>query len=540
MRRQLQDRHGIVALLSFSNVAVDTFRKDYYALAEVRAGSIQSTGVEIATVDGFITGNILRPHAHRTMGASRTAYLVHGREPFLSSYTVFDGQRSHNVGQLNARLIGGAFSYDVSIGYATKGVGVAEAERVIAKFGRTGAYTHSLGRYWTIRTLREQSFVLRALARRYPHILIDEAQDIGTEHQAILEMLMSKGVHVSLIGDANQGIYEFSGANGQFLEAFGARTGVVSKGLTKNFRSVPNIVMVANNLSGRTDTAARETPEHLSGALFVTYKDNEKDKLLATFQGLMEQAEVTADKAVILCRAGDLVDEWRGASEAQGQGTVRAFVDACLERDKHAQYHNAFKRVCEGVVVLLAHEHSNLLSLMTLSTAPLSVRRAKRLIWTFMRDPTTGLPSGTLPADTEWHSSLVERTKLLLSQLESECDLKTGENIGQKRAKKKLTSSPISQAVAAGNGAQKFKVTTVHKVKGESIGAVMYVATERNVRELLNGTTSENGRIGYVAVTRASDLFVLAVPEKCLAEFEAELVSRGLRKGAETDMARDG
>lgn len=76
MRRKLDDRHGIIALLSFSNVAVDTFRKDYFALADIRAGGLRSTGVEIDTVDGFITGNILRPHAHRTMGASRTAYLV--------------------------------------------------------------------------------------------------------------------------------------------------------------------------------------------------------------------------------------------------------------------------------------------------------------------------------------------------------------------------------------------------------------------------------------------------------------------------------
>jgi superfamily I DNA/RNA helicase len=44
-------------------------------------------------------------------------------------------------------------------------------------------------------------------------MLVDEAQDIGKEHQAILEMLVDVGSELSLIGDPNQGIYEFSGAN---------------------------------------------------------------------------------------------------------------------------------------------------------------------------------------------------------------------------------------------------------------------------------------------------------------------------------------
>jgi hypothetical protein len=49
---------------------------------------------------------------------------------------------------------------------------------------------------------------------------------------------------------------------------------------------------------------------------------------------------------------------------------------------------------------------------------------------------------------------------------------------------------------------------------------VLYVAKKPHVRALLNGTGTEDGRIGYVALTRAKDLFVLALPENCLKEFE--------------------
>ena len=66
--------------------------------------------------------------------------------------------------------------------------------------------------------------------------------------------------------------------------------------------------------------------------------------------------------------------------------------------------------------------------------------------------------------------------------------------------------------------------------KGASINAVLYVAKKGHVQALLGGTSSEDGRIGYVALTRARDLFVLAVPENCLKEFENDLKAIGLQR----------
>lgn len=530
VRQKLQDRHGIVALLSFSNVAVETFRKDYYALSETRGGP-HASGVEISTVDAFITANILRPHAHRTMGAARTAYLVHGREPFLANYKVSDGQQPHSIANLNIRRVGNSFTYSAAFGYGNRAIDEAEAEKAIAKFGKTGAYTHTHGRYWAIRTLNDQPFVLRALARRYPHIIVDEAQDIGAEHEVILEALRHAGVQISLIGDVNQGIFEFAGADGKYLARFAGNAGVVSHELTENYRSVPGIVAVANKLTGRTDVAMRAKPPQLSGAFIIPYKDNERDALRAAFHGLIGQANITVDRAAIICRGTETVAAWRGPAETQGQGTMRSFVEACIERDRHGDLRRAFEQVCHGVVALLAPDHGNLLSLMSLSTASPAMRRAKHLIWAFMRDPAAGLPSSELPTAKEWHPALLARVKILLGKLESECELKSITTIGNKLANKKLTDSPLHLAVAGQTGAlPKSRVSTVHQVKGESIDAVMYVATKRNVRDLLDGTSSEDGRIGYVALTRACGLFLLAVPEDALQDFEAELTEKGFSK----------
>lgn len=41
---------------------------------------------------------------------------------------------------------------------------------------------------------------------------------------------------------------------------------------------------------------------------------------------------------------------------------------------------------------------------------------------------------------------------------------------------------------------------------------MLYIATKANISALLAGTSTEEGRIGYVALTRAKNLFWLAVP----------------------------
>jgi len=255
MRRLHTDERSLVALLSFSNVAVETFRNEYAAAIRLHPSSRRDRAVEIDTMDGFITTNVLRPHGHRVMKCSRTPFLVEGREPFLKSFTVFDGKRGHPTDSLGISLENGTFVY--TVGRQVQLVDRRWAEAAIAKLGAVGAYTHASARYWVWRTLKEQPLLLAALARRYPHILVDEAQDIGPEHQAILELLIQRGSQVSLIGDPHQAIYEFARADGTFLAGYGARAGVNNQRLSVNYRSVPSILAVANNLAQRDDTADR-------------------------------------------------------------------------------------------------------------------------------------------------------------------------------------------------------------------------------------------------------------------------------------------
>lgn len=528
MRRLHTDDRSLVALLSFSNVAVETFRNEYAAAIRADPGSRRDRAVEIDTMDGFITTNVLRPHGHRVMGCGCTPFLVEGREPFLKSFKVYDGARSHPTASLGISLQGGAFVY--TVGRQAQIVDRWRAEPAVAKLGALGAYTHASARYWVWRTLKDQPSLLTALARRYPHILVDEAQDIGPEHQAILEMLMRQGSQVSLIGDPHQAIFEFAKADGAFLSGYGARAGVHDHRLSVNYRSVPSILAVANRLTQRDDTASRQAQDGRHGVFYIPYDPKDRASALATFQSLMETAKIVPSAGVVLCRSSDLEGEWGGDRDGQGVGVVRCFANAAISRDQQGKLARAFSEACAGVIGLLAPEYGILTTQLARGSDQDTIGM-RRAIWAFVRDAKTGLPSAALVADTAWHPLLCQRVRALLSLLERDFGVKLGENLGNKLAKRELEHRPLTEMPdLAQVDIPSFPVSTVHKVKGASIDAVLYVAKKGHVQALLDGTGSEDGRIGYVALTRARDLFVLAVPSSCLAGFESDLQAKGFQR----------
>lgn len=531
MRKLLDDSHGHIALLSFSNVAVDTFNKDYNALLQAKPGDNRRGGVEITTIDAFITSNIIRPHGHLVMGCARTPFLVHGSEPFLANFTVWDGKRPQPTTALKPIAVKGA-GLQFEVGRAKTVVDLKVATEAIRDLGRVGAYSHALGSLWALKVLKTQPLIRRALARRYPHILVDEAQDIGEQHQLILMALQGAGAQVSLIGDVNQGIYEFSGATGAFLGQYAARSDVDSRMLETNFRSVPKIVAIANKLSGRTDVAARTALETLSGAYYFGFKEREKDNALKSFAALLGQAGIAINEATVLCRSAKWAADWAGGEEEQGRGVLRHFVDAAIQRDKFGRFDNAFEYCCAGVVGLLDDGHGALLSeLFRRGGAERSFQALRRVLWTFVKDPASGLPHASLVADTAWQPTLLARAEALLAVLSAEHGLKAAATWKAKLAKRNILNRPLIRSAGLGiEDAPRFRVSTVHKVKGESIRGVLYICNRSHLDELLGGTGTEVGKIGYVALTRARDLFVLGVPATNLKEFAPKLDALGFSK----------
>lgn len=126
----------------------------------------------------------------------------------------------------------------------------------------------------TVVLFREHPDVLRRYQERFEHILVDEFQDTNTAQN---EMVLQLGAHhenVTVVGDTDQSIYKFRGADFrnilQFEEAFEDVTTVV---LDQNYRSTQNILDAANAVIANN---AGRKPKHLwtdqgSGEQIVRY-----------------------------------------------------------------------------------------------------------------------------------------------------------------------------------------------------------------------------------------------------------------------------
>jgi hypothetical protein len=255
-----------------------------------------------------------------------------------------------------------------------------------------------------------------------------------------------------------------------------------------NYRSFPGIVLVANNLTHREDSASRTAAVGRAVAYYMPFKATERANTLASFRSLMGAAGIEPTKGVVLCRSADWTAEWSGEMDGQGVGVVRCLADAAISRDRKRNLHQAFTQTCVALTGLLAAKHGRLSSQLVRPTDN-STHRLRRLVWSFVRDPATGLPSSSLVADTAWHPLLFSRTQTLIRTIVTEFGFEAADNLGQRLAKKKLEARPlIDRPGLADDVEATFRTSTVHKVKGESLDAVLYVAKKPHVRALLDGT----------------------------------------------------
>ncbi|HAG67352.1 MAG TPA: ATP-dependent DNA helicase PcrA, partial [Acidimicrobium sp.] len=99
----------------------------------------------------------------------------------------------------------------------------------------------------TVRLFRQHPDVLRTYQERFKHILIDEYQDTNMAQNEIVLMLGALHHNVCVVGDTDQSVYRFRGADFrnimQFENAFPEVTTVV---LAQNYRSTQTILDAAN------------------------------------------------------------------------------------------------------------------------------------------------------------------------------------------------------------------------------------------------------------------------------------------------------
>jgi DNA helicase-2/ATP-dependent DNA helicase PcrA len=97
-----------------------------------------------------------------------------------------------------------------------------------------------------VELLREEAAIRQRLQQRYRYILVDEYQDSNVAQHELLRSLAGEGTYVCVVGDDDQSIYRFRGAEVQNILTFAENfPGTTVVKLEQNYRSTAPILDVA-------------------------------------------------------------------------------------------------------------------------------------------------------------------------------------------------------------------------------------------------------------------------------------------------------
>lgn len=142
----------------------------------------------------------------------------------------------------------------------------------------------------TVELLNRDEEVLEAYQERFRYIMVDEYQDTNTSQFRLISKLAQKYGNLCVVGDDDQSIYKFRGANiGNILNFENTFPGAKVIKLEQNYRSTQNIVNAANSIIAKND---RQIPKHV----FSENDEGDRVKVLKAYTD-QEEAYLVADLA---------------------------------------------------------------------------------------------------------------------------------------------------------------------------------------------------------------------------------------------------
>jgi len=154
--------------------------------------------------------------------------------------------------------------------------------------------------------------VRRAEAGRFDHLLIDEYQDTSGIQERILSALARDHKSICVVGDDDQSIYAWRGAEVSHILDFANRwPGAKIVRLEENYRSTPEIIRAANMLIERNGrrhgkTLVSNAPSGVPPAIIQAQDEvDEARRIVSDVESLLRERLVDPSEAVILVRTGE-------------------------------------------------------------------------------------------------------------------------------------------------------------------------------------------------------------------------------------------
>ncbi len=506
---------GGLALLSFTNAAIREFQEATIKLG--RRGLLSEPNY-VGTFDAFVERFIITPFGHLIAGASKRPKLFvtprsgnwSNRKFIAWTELKSAGGRPVPAWEIIPFPENGKVAFKASVGFGGNKLDLTR-NNPVKELMMSGFYTHSQRVYWACRILFARPHIAGVIARRFPEIIVDEAQDTNIWLLVLLNILRGNGTRVTLVGDPDQCIYEFSMADAASLLELKEKWKIPEKPLSKSFRCNNQIAAAVRNIGGNPNFSGCGDSRNEYCRPFIVRESGDRfARSVVQFEQILDRAGIDKTSSAIICRAHQQIEDIRGeVNYARLKGETKKLAKASFVRDCQKDYKRAFEIVESSIRSIV--DDSELWDKVDESPDSEDGRRVRLAIWRFVKSD-LGLPSVRLNG-SEWISQLRET----LGKTISEIHAKGTPNLNQKIKKTGLDENqmglPLFEAQAL---FPPIRQETIHQVKGESIDGVLVLGSTKFWNSVVdcicNGINSEDRRLAYVAMTRARHLLLVPLP----------------------------
>ena len=166
--------------------------------------------------------------------------------------------------------------------------------------------------------IAEHDWVLPLVQAKFPVLAVDEYQDLGVAlHRIVTRLAFDGGVRLFAVGDADQSIYGFTGADGALLMELAAREDIEPVRLQLNYRSGAGIVSASEMALGEARGYRANDPARQTTIEFVRCPNGLSDQAAHAVAQIIPTAlaskpgRTLGDIAILYkdYRAGDVVAE---------------------------------------------------------------------------------------------------------------------------------------------------------------------------------------------------------------------------------------
>lgn len=360
--------------------------------------------------------------------------------------------------------------------------------------------------------------IAKLLAKRFPLIIIDEAQDMSKNQMELIEQFEKNSSTVIIVGDADQAIYEWRSATPEIFINKYENSDYNKIEFLENHRSSQNICNATYKFStlSKTAIAVGEFKDYNEKPIIIFYENLKQ--AIDFFNKHCEEKKIDSKKRKILVRGRndiennpycDIIELWKNA-------VTEELIKVTLLKSKGKI--NEARDILQKILFELIFKETvtNIEEKTNVILKKYNIEQWNRIVNDFLIE----VPSSNIILK-QWEKLMQEElNKLLRTENEKYIKIKRNSlNDVTKDFKEKELYYFDKE-----NTHNSSAISTIHSAKGKTYESVMLIIKQRGKLTFnsLNKECNETEEIrtAYVAMTRPQKILIIALPKSVKKAFE--------------------